>query len=1016
MYRVKSNGLDVQLSIYTESEQKEHIIQKQVLFRKEQSQIVVYCNGERIGDVRIRKEIATIQHILEHHLPYYAWVQSINRKIVQISVVRPTEIVTGVEKIAINLSKLDGSLNRELYISMPHSPFPHQIGLVYIAYDEQNKRYYLFSNEPKKGSAKVLVLIWEQDQLFAVAEEPITYKPEEKKRLLKKAKLFDTMLILRDTIQGEQLETELNFHEHFSSVDKYLDAWKQYMNYERDLLTQKQQQCKLLQYNDYDYVYGKLTFYLEGKNDLSGWLDQVEQVSVEIPSSEEALQVGVLKYINGYKLEVDFMLDDTADRLRFPKKGNLQVSTLMNEVAQRRRDIALQKTMASLSVISNLGTYLSEPEKVPPMGAIHYRFPSADVPTLVNGCDADIQQRLAIEAALNTNDLVLIQGPPGTGKTSVIQTIMKSLIALGMNDILLTSYQHLAVDNAMEGLIEHGMSAHRFGGEKYVESELKTYRRLVNEMASRVTFDDVDIQQNMPYYEKLLQDVRDFLAQAPFTPATLTTLRQYMEGLEGDEELPISLILTLDELLALLKEEQYADVHVTVDIDPVLQSQFDKLPKAVARIRSTKDVEQWQVFLKNIALLQSKERHKQCDILITDIKKTRQQLVIRKDSKALQENLQQKLDELVVLVSHLFTQQAATSFSSDELVGQLQRIIVEVEMLIEESQQVVALAEQAVISEFMRQIKADPLELAKCIRQYAQVKGTTCQQTVAQRHRLYDVIFDAVIIDEAARANPLDVLIPMTLGKKVILVGDHKQLPHILEPAFEKEVDLPPDEFDKMYAQSLFERLYQNLAVGKKVMLNKQFRMHEDIGELVSQLFYPEGLYHGQPAGALQNDTSLYNGKHLAWIDVSLRGQGEQGRYVNEHEVDVLIEQVKKLLKSSPQYNGHIGIISFYNEQLVLLNKKLKNAGLEQAVQSGTVDAFQGKEFDIVFLTTVRSNRYQGEARALGFLRSPNRFNVALSRARKLIVIVGDAKTLCHSNMFQHAYDYVKERGYIEHY
>ncbi|AVK85008.1 hypothetical protein C3943_16380 [Lysinibacillus sp. B2A1] len=151
-------------------------------------------------------------------------------------------------------------------------------------------------------------------------------------------------------------------------------------------------------------------------------------------------------------------------------------------------------------------------------------------------------------------------------------------------------------------------------------------------------------------------------------------------------------------------------------------------------------------------------------------------------------------------------------------------------------------------------------------------------------------------------------------------------------------------------------------------------------------------------------------------MDVSLRGQGEQGRYVNEHEVDVLIEQVKKLLKSSPQYNGHIGIISFYNEQLVLLNKKLKNVGLEQAVQSGTVDAFQGKEFDIVFLTTVRSNRYQGEARALGFLRSPNRFNVALSRARKLIVIVGDAKTLCHSNMFQHAYDYVKERGYIEHY
>ena len=197
-------------------------------------------------------------------------------------------------------------------------------------------------------------------------------------------------------------------------------------------------------------------------------------------------------------------------------------------------------------------------------------------------------------------------------------------------------------------------------------------------------------------------------------------------------------------------------------------------------------------------------------------------------------------------------------------------------------------------------------------------------------------------------------------------------------------------------------------------MLQRQFRMHPQIGRLVSELFYPEGLKHGFSEDDLPNDTGLYNDKHIAWLDTSESEHFETGKYQNEFEADIIIEEIKQLLKKNSQYTKEIGIITFYNEQLKLLNQKIKNSGLENSVICGTVDAFQGKECEIIFLSTVRSNTKKNVGQALGFLRSPNRLNVALSRARRLLVIVGNSSTLTKSDMFEQAFQYVKESGYID--
>lgn len=272
--------------------------------------------------------------------------------------------------------------------------------------------------------------------------------------------------------------------------------------------------------------------------------------------------------------------------------------------------------------------------------------------------------------------------------------------------------------------------------------------------------------------------------------------------------------------------------------------------------------------------------------------------------------------------------------------------------------------------------------------------------------------YDYVIIDEAARSNPLDILIPMSMGKKIILVGDHKQLPHILEPEVVKAVQKTTQlsDAESILKESLFMRLY-NLVKAEDMknkrrpertaMLQEQYRMHPDICDLVNIFYCDKNGNHGLISMCTKEEKAhklgMYDDKALAWLDVPANDifpyEGKGKSKSRPCEVEIIYRELSKIRANNT--DATIGIIAFYSNQVALLREMVNNNfPTDMKIQVGTVDAFQGKEFDFVLLSTVRSNDEKEIKSRVGFLNNENRLCVAFSRARKLLVTVGDAKTV----------------------
>lgn len=273
-------------------------------------------------------------------------------------------------------------------------------------------------------------------------------------------------------------------------------------------------------------------------------------------------------------------------------------------------------------------------------------------------------------------------------------------------------------------------------------------------------------------------------------------------------------------------------------------------------------------------------------------------------------------------------------------------------------------------------------------------------------------IFDWVIIDEAGRAAPSELAVAMQAGHRILLVGDHLQLP----PTFSDQVreavrERYAVEDDSSLLRSDFERLF-NSDYGQQVgtTLLSQYRMAPDIGELVSECFYGGKLETGRGVPPKYYDLlPAHFSKQVTWVDTSTLGRRgfEQQNDTrddtwNTAEAHVVMEVLRQIVESDefmasmandlkPQ-EPPIGIICMYSKQRSVIDKLKAEApwlgSMRRLVKVDTVDSYQGKENRIVILSTVRNNP---DGR-IGFLRSPNRVNVAMSRAMERLFVVGASK------------------------
>lgn len=271
--------------------------------------------------------------------------------------------------------------------------------------------------------------------------------------------------------------------------------------------------------------------------------------------------------------------------------------------------------------------------------------------------------------------------------------------------------------------------------------------------------------------------------------------------------------------------------------------------------------------------------------------------------------------------------------------------------------------------------------------------------------RLAKFKFRTVLIDESTQSAEPECMIPLVLGcKQVVLVGDHQQLGPVIMNKKAAKAGLN---------QSLFERL---VILGcAPIRLNVQYRMHPCLSEFPSNMFYDGSLQNGVTMqDRLRRDVDFpwprSDFPMMFWSNIGLEELSASGTsYLNRTEAANVEKIVTRFFKAGV-HPRDIGIITPYEGQRSYVVSSMQNTGTfkkehYKEIEVASVDAFQGREKDFIILSCVRSNDHQG----IGFLSDPRRLNVALTRAKYGLVILGNPKVLSKHPLWNYLLLHFKE-------
>jgi DNA polymerase III delta prime subunit len=289
------------------------------------------------------------------------------------------------------------------------------------------------------------------------------------------------------------------------------------------------------------------------------------------------------------------------------------------------------------------------------------------------------------------------------------------------------------------------------------------------------------------------------------------------------------------------------------------------------------------------------------------------------------------------------------------------------------------------------------------------VVAATCNKAVVtegQRGEQYTYAF----LDEANKARAEETLPFIALGERVVLIGDHHQLPPVVEEEDLGELRRGTPEWH-LARKSYFEILWESdLPETNEVVFLVQHRMHPAIRHLVSQRFYRGQLRDGDVVKSYHRPKIMGAHRSLIWIDSAGAEVREMrtgnGSIYNLNHVNICRGLVRMLSeRTDPDMN--IALIGMYREQL------RRYGGWKQWTtrdfRADTVDAFEGAEADIVIVDLVRSN----PRGMVGFLEVHNRINVAMSRAKVLLIVVGDSQTVRSNRVLRQVYEGFRRSGAI---
>ncbi|WP_274879850.1 DEAD/DEAH box helicase [Vibrio harveyi] len=874
----------------------------------------------------------------------------------------------------------------------------------------------------------------------------------------------------------EQLNTsnyKLQLEQHLQDNASYFKLWQKYSDLHWE---QHSRLAKAVGFLEYEAVYGASdteirfkfkvgdkalkSFVERYKNELEVLgetfsLSDIElQIAQELPSwlaSTENFAKGGPRpiFLSRVKIEGDFLVANLNQR---PKsKGFIFISLNGMKKQHERKKAAFDLLKDATNPMPQL-KYILEGVNPPEQKVKKLRAITPTLKKKLDGKSLTKKQERAVKVALNTPDVALIIGPPGTGKTQVISAIQHRIAEEGnkynlslKHQVLLTSYQHDAVDNVVARSGVFGLPAIKVGGKQdeanqQESNSIETWaNKVINELKPSI---ESEIRNSDEF--KLVDAISSLVFQiknsnnAQFNYQNLNELHLKLKKLALEYGIKVSAKIEGNV-------EQLIEQFSLSSSYALTTTQRQELVTATRALRTDSTSYDDDGVLRLIKLISLLKELKGGDYDLDKLE-AMTSIGVDVDFKLLKSTQHQLLDALqdkFVLPNQRWLK-PEQSKSLSELLEELESSLVNSPRL----------GQLYYRKKYLDSLVFEKKQVQDSLKEYSAVLGATCQQAAGEAmvglksvEHSKNIHFDSVIVDEAARANPLDLMIPMSMARKrVVLVGDHRQLPHMLEPRVEKELQ-DNNELEivdhELLQQSLFERLYHSLSKYEKerstenprvVMLDTQFRMHPKLGSFVSEEFYE--LFGLPPIKAGLNESHFpldvpgYEGKLAAWIDVEpSKGKmaSKNGSKYRDCEAEIIADEAYKILSARPDLS--VGIITFYAAQRDHIIEKMVDRKVmeysstgsnvvsefrmtipssggkpEERFRVGSVDAFQGKEFDVVLLSTVRSWNEPKEITQetvnaqLGFLRIPNRINVAMSRQKRLLIVVGD-KSLASNNL-----------------
>lgn len=708
-------------------------------------------------------------------------------------------------------------------------------------------------------------------------------------------------------------------------------------------------------------------------------------------------------------------------------------------------------------------------------------------------------QAEAVRRAINTKDFLMVQGPPGTGKTTIIVRILEDLVERGER-VLICSKNNLAVDNVLEKWIKTNDSRKRrhlcvrLGSDDSIKLDLvRQYNHKSVAIRVQKQISEKSAAASRAYLESRKESaarLQNFFGRAETVFDILAMIGQLANRLDAWVGKYNEFMQWPRKLSFFYRTDQAAPAEAM--IGRCLQAVHCDLPAGVTELLVAGSGNNYDR-LQQLAAV--------CNQLNMDLYHLRglqftgllgrrmrakagqmegeHRALFGMDSRGWQQALMNLtgfcgMDTLrgaepglkLPRQDYFFPGGVFSLARAEELRRQLRDEATQFNRKMARI--------EGVVQDWQKELKNDHSHRIEetVVRDSVKVIGATCFG-LENQESFGDMQFDTVIIDEAGQILPHDIMVPIARAKKVILIGDHMQLPPMNENGFMRYYNggNPAEArqegaycgcesgVEQLYSVSLFEMLYETAGLkDARVMLEKQFRMHPDIAEFISKEFY-HGEYQSGITAADRPISIAGMTAPIRFIDTS--GCADRGEtvhdqgYSNGLEAEICAETLVQLIdaiekgaytlrpgadlarrsKAGDIVSYDIGVISGYSKQVERIDRLTREKLLERGYTNtdeimskfmiASVDSFQGRDNEIILYSMTRSN----PRAKIGFLKDVRRLNVAMTRAKSMLIMVGDSSTAISSraatahrsgrtagDYYRALVAYCKQKGYHEDY